>query len=256
RVRVYNLGYPVKSLSKDLLILAYAMRYQPDLILWSVTLESFAKGQQLNPMLVRENPAPMRTLIRRYQLNLDPNDPAFDDPSIWDRTIIGQRRQIADILRLQFYGAMWKTTGIDQVYPRFFQPRRENFDTDVTWQELKKEALSEDDLAFDVLRAGVDMADRVPLLLINEPIFVSSGVNSDLRYNAFYPRWAYDSYRTLLGALAHDNDWTYLDLWDAISADQFTDSAVHLTSFASHQLADKVGTAMMHLIDGRNANLS
>src|SRR5260221_1845102 len=28
RVRVYNLGYPIQSLSKDLLLLNYAMRYQ------------------------------------------------------------------------------------------------------------------------------------------------------------------------------------------------------------------------------------
>ncbi len=38
-VRVYNLGYPTISLTKDLMVLDYAMRYQPDLIIWPMTLQ-------------------------------------------------------------------------------------------------------------------------------------------------------------------------------------------------------------------------
>jgi len=41
RVRFYNLGYPTLSLTKDLMVLQEAMQYQPDLILWPLTLESF-----------------------------------------------------------------------------------------------------------------------------------------------------------------------------------------------------------------------
>ena len=109
---------------------------------------------------------------------------------------------------------------------------------------------------FDVLKAGISRALPVPVLIINEPIFVSSGVNSDLRYDAFYPRWAYDNYRELLTTQSKDNDWNFVDLWNAISADQFTDSAVHLTPAGSHQFADIVGSAMMKLIDGSQSNVS
>ena len=45
RITAYNLGYPIMSLTKDLLILDEAMRYEPDLIIWPVTLESFPPGQ-------------------------------------------------------------------------------------------------------------------------------------------------------------------------------------------------------------------
>src|SRR4030067_2049543 len=38
-VHAYNLGYPVMSLAKDLLILSEAMAYDPDLIIWPVPLE-------------------------------------------------------------------------------------------------------------------------------------------------------------------------------------------------------------------------
>src|SRR5690606_23009449 len=37
----YNLGYPVMSLTKDLLILDEAMNYQPDMVIWLVSLASF-----------------------------------------------------------------------------------------------------------------------------------------------------------------------------------------------------------------------
>ncbi len=43
KMRFYNLGYPTQSLAKDLLILNHALRYQPDMILWVVSLESFSR---------------------------------------------------------------------------------------------------------------------------------------------------------------------------------------------------------------------
>ncbi len=253
RIRVYNVGYPIQSLAKDLLLLHYALRYQPDLVIWMVTLESFAPNQQLESMLVRQNPEPMRDLIRTYAIQIDPNDPEFYAPTVWDRTIIGQRRALADLLRLQLYGPTWAITGIDQRYPRFYEPRMENFDTDVTWQGFKPGALKVDDLRFDVLRAGIDLAGKsgVPVIVINEPIFVSSGFNSNLRYDFFYPRWAYDSYRDWLAGQARAQGWTYVDSWNAISPALFTDSAVHLTPPGSRQLADRVGQIMMQAINNQ-----
>ena len=98
--------------------------------------------------------------------------------------------------------------------------------------------LTGDDLTFDVLRAGLARAGDVPVVLINEPIYVSDGANSDLRYNSFYPRWAYDDYRAQLAALAAAEGWRYLDLWDAIPPDEFTDTPVHLTPAGTRLLAE------------------
>ena len=71
---VYNLGYPVMSLTKDLMLLEEALKYEPDLILWPVTLESFPREKQLFAPLVQQNPERIRPLIQTYTLNLDPND--------------------------------------------------------------------------------------------------------------------------------------------------------------------------------------
>ncbi len=62
--------------------------------------------------------------------------------------------------------------------------RRSDFEADVSWQSFPEPVtLTTDDLAFDVLAAGLTRAGDVPVLLINEPMFISQGQNSDLRYN-------------------------------------------------------------------------
>ena len=77
-------------------------------------------------------------------------------------------------------------------------------------------------------------------VLVNEPMLISRGLNSDIRYNFFYPRWAYDEYRRLLAEHAADRNWRYLDLWDVVPATEFTNSAIHLTPAGESLLADEI----------------
>jgi len=251
QVRVYNLGYPILSLTKDLLLLSHAMASEPDMIVWLVTLESFPADKQLFSPLVQNNPGLVRELIARYDLRLDPDDPDFVTPSFWDRTIVGRRRALADLARLQLYGVLWAATGIDQDYPETFTPRIEDLPADETFHDLQPPHLTPADLAFDVLEAGVALAGDTPVLVANEPMFVSQGENSDIRYNFFYPRWAYDDYRRLLAGHAAEKGWDYLDLWDAAPSGEYTDSAIHLTPAGSGRLAAKVGAAIVELADGK-----
>jgi len=247
RIRVFNIGYPIQSLMKDVLLLNEAKRYQPDLIVWMITLESFAPSNQLAPLLVRENPDSARSLIRQYGIKtVQVDDARFVEHSFLERTIVGQRRALADLLRYQLYGMTWSITQIDQQYPRFYEPRRENFEPDTTWRELATpQTITTENTSFDVLQTGLKIAGSVPVLIVNEPIFRSHGINSDIRYSFFYPRWAYDSYRELMTQQAMANGWSYLDLWDAIATDQFTDSAVHLTPAGSRLEAARVMEAIM-----------
>jgi hypothetical protein len=249
QVRVYNLGYPVMSLSKDLLILSKAMQYEPDLILWLFTLESFPYDKQLFPPLIQNNPEAMGRLITGYGLNLDPNDPNFSRPALFDRTWIGQRRALADLMRLQLYGVMWAATGIDQEIPETYTPRQEDLDADTSFHELQPPRLREADLAFDVLEAGLDLAGDTPVILINEPMFVSQGKNSDIRYNFFYPRWAYDTFRSMLAAKSQERGWKYHDLWNAVDNQEFTNSAVHLTARGTAQLANRLGEMILEAVN-------
>ena len=238
RVVVYNLGYPVMALTKDLLLLDAALAYDADLVLWPVTLQSFARGRQLDHPLLQENPGRVRDLITRYDLALDPFDARFVSRTRLDETVVARRRDLADLLRLQALGLAWAATGIDQAIPADILLRQSDLDADESWLDVAgPRTLTDDDLTFDVLRAGAARAGGVPVVIINEPIFVSNGANSDVRYNSFYPRWAYDQYRALLAERAAAEGWRLLDLWDAIPPDKFTDTPVHLTPAGTRLLA-------------------
>jgi hypothetical protein len=228
-VHVYNLGYPTISLTKDLMVLDYAMRYQPDLIIWPMTLEAFPLDSQLTSPIVANNASRVDALISRYQLPLNPADRALVHPSFWEQTLIGQRRSLADLLRLQMYGVLWSATGIDQSYPVNYAHAQTDLASDLTYHGMQPPTLDESKLAFSILEAGLRASGKIPVLLVNEPILVSSGKNSTLRYNFYYPRWAYDQWRQMMDQKAASQGWDYLDLWNLVPADQFTNSAIHVT---------------------------
>ena len=234
-VRTYNLGYPTISLMKDLMILDQAKKYQPDLVIWLTTLEAFPKDKQLWSPIVANNTERVKQLITTYQLPIDENASVLTPPSNWEQTFVGQRRAIADLVRLQIYGTLWASTGIDQVYPDDYEHAQINLEADRDFHGLTS---LQDSLDFDVLDAGMSIAPD--MILINEPMLISQGANSDIRYNFFYPRWAYDEYRTMLKAHATANHWKYLDLWDLAPVNEFTNSAIHLTPLGESLLSEKI----------------
>ncbi len=63
---------------------------------------------------------------------------------------------------------------------------------------------------------------------------------ADLRYNFLYPRWAYDQWREMMSARAEAGGWNYLDLWNIVPANEFTNSAIHLTPAGESILAGRV----------------
>ncbi len=242
--RFYNVGYPTLSVTKDLLLLDRAMAYQPDLIIWPVTLESMPRSEQLATPLVQNNAPSVRNLIATYDLDLESDDSHFVDPDFMARTLIGQRRALADWWRLQLYAFPWAQTGIDQVIGEY-TPRSNDFDEDISWHNFTgADQLDAATLAFEVLDAGIARAGDVPVMIVNEPIFIADGANSSLRYNFWYPRWAYDRYRDLMRDHAGAQGWHYLDAWDAVPPDEFTDSPVHLTSQGSQLFCDQVAAAI------------
>ncbi len=243
RVEFYNLGHPTISLTKDLMILDYAMRYEPDLIVWPVTLEAFPYSKQTSSPLVQNNPERVRELIERYELRVDVGAPEFAEQDLWARTLIGQRRALADLLRLQLYGFAWAATGVDVHIPDEIELRATDLEANEDYAGLQQ-PLAADALAFDVLAAGVLRAGDVPVLIVNEPIFVSDAANSGIRYNSFYPRWAYDAYREHMLGQSMAQGWNYVDLWQAASDDEFTNTPIHLTPRGTLEFANEIIEAL------------
>jgi hypothetical protein len=242
-LRAYNLGYPTISVTKDLMVLQEALRYHPDQVVWLTTLEGLLRKEQLRSPLLANNAERARSLIDQFSLNLNRGDPAFVDPTFWERTLIGARRPLADLLRLQLYGAAWGATGVDQVYT--WNPQKDaaqrDFDMDASFHSLTGPNLERDLLALDVLQAGTKLIAPLPLTIVNEPILISSGRNSAIRYNFFYPRWAYDAYRGYLAETAQTAGARYLDLWSLVPEGEFTNSAIHLTPVGETLLAQAIG---------------
>jgi len=248
QLRAYNLGYPITSLFKDLMILDEGMQYEPDLVLWLVTLEAMPVTKQFASALVQHNPGRAQTLIERYNLDLEPREGDLIEPNLWQRTIVGQRRNLADLVRLQLYGVVWAATGIDQDYPESYPLRKSDLEEDNSFFGLVPQDQIDEILAPEVLQAGMEMVGEVPVLLVNQPIFVSQGENSDIRYNLNYPRWAYDEYRIWFEGQCQDNGWSCIDLWDLVEPSQFTNTAFHMSPMGTAQLAEVLGEAILELL--------
>ncbi|PJF37376.1 MAG: hypothetical protein CUN49_00510 [Candidatus Thermofonsia Clade 1 bacterium] len=244
RVRAYNLGYPTLTVIKDFLILRRALAHAPDLILWSTSLASLYPSDQLDFPLILAHREEVAALQAQYAFKLD----QFPlPPRTWqERTLLGQRRAIADWLRHQLYAPAWASTRLDHVLPRFIAPHPVNLIPDdnvlsVNVLSLRQaKQIAPEDLNFDVLKAGVALAaaQGVPTVLVNEPIY--RNLSHPLRYNTYYPRWAYDGYRAAFQSVAEREQWRYLDFWDAVPADQFTDTDFHMTASANCAYAEQL----------------
>jgi hypothetical protein len=222
------------------MLLNKAMAYDPDLIIWLFTLESFPANKQLTSPLAENNPAAIQSLFD--QIELDPNLYGYDDSvySYWDSTLFGQRRNLADIIRLQLYGVMWAVTGIDQYYPEDYQEAARDLSDDLTYHDWQEGEMNAEQLSLELLTKGKEIAADVPILYINEPILISQGLNSDIRYNFYYPRWAYDEFRDLLDDFQDDQGISYVDYWNLVASEEFTNTAIHYTPDGVRMFVDEL----------------
>ena len=162
-VRAYNLGYPMPFLmpAETYFILPHADRYLRLSTTYGLALPQLAKP--------------------------------VEKAAFWKKTIVGQRRHLKNIVLTQALGIPWAATGIDN--HEGLQPATKSPDPDVTNQLdydglLPGESYQHfESLMLDVLSAGFGIAGDVPVILVNEPIFLAEGRNQHIRYNAIYPRW-------------------------------------------------------------------
>ena len=233
-VRFYNLGYPHPSLIKDFVILAAARKYQPDLVIWLVTLDTF-RDNSLNPFVVT-NQSQTISIADQYHIPFDISS-LNSSASIWEQTLMGQRSRLARLMMLQLYGIYWAGAAPSPVDPNSFHPVTNNFHDDPTFAPYKTGSDLSTTMLFSWVNYIYQIADGIPLVVVNEPIFVGTGQNSNVRYDSFYPRWAYDQYRAIMNSDSSANHWNYVDFWNIISAAGFSDTALHLSPVGEQKLA-------------------
>lgn len=239
-LQVYNLGYPHPSAVKDVMFLKKTTEYEPDVIVWLITLNTLS-SMRVNPILI-ENRDLALDLLDEYQLPFSEIEALRNsDRSFYEETIVGRRSFLARLIKLQALGWLWSATGRD--VERIAEPvtMPEDIESnDLEYRRLPAGTDLRTIMLVDALAAGHSIAGDIPLVLVNEPIFVATGSNSDVRYNDFYPRWAYDQYREVISAEALTHGWKYLDLWDYIPGRYFTDTPLHLGAEGERLLAERI----------------
>lgn len=245
-IRAYNLGYPHPSIVKDLVILEKATEYEPDLIIWFVTLNTLF-SQRVNPFLVA-NRDRAASVLDDYDIAFQGSRRLADEPrAFYERTFLGRRSALARQIRLQMLGIIWTATGSDtntlalDALPDF------TVNDDPGYRRLLPSDPLADLLLLDALSAGVEIAGSVPVLIVNEPIFTVDETVSRVRYNPIYPRWAYDQYREALAAEAQRAGWHYLDLWNAIPPAYFSDAGLHLSLQGERKLVGQINPVLQSI---------
>jgi hypothetical protein len=251
RVRGYNLAYPGPDWLKDVLILKHALAYQPDAIVWLVT----AKGSSDQPtpaqpdahLFTRLNADELPDLQRRYGFKVW-EMAQFADADAWYQSSIlakgGRLRDWINLLARTVHRALIEP-GKDMTR-EYLLPGKP-----VTQQPVQFPAEITSELPgygtlpnsrWDLLLTGQRMAQEagVPLLLVNEPIYLASGPHSDVNYNSDYERAVYDRFRNALATFTQDHQLRYLDLWNHLPAEEFSNTALHYNLQGNRHIADEI----------------
>ena len=239
KVQVYNLSYPRSSATKDLMILDKAMKYQPDLIIWPVTLYTLMPKTRIDHWLIGQNPDELYSLDARFHFL--PKD--YPPESLSDK-IFDPQKSLFRVLRYQLYSFIQLATGIDQIQTTYDNVPTE-LPSDLNFEGMNPPTVRPRQISIDEVQDFYALAKNVPVILINEPIqIVKNAQNSNIYYNYYYPRWVYDQYRQILGAAATQNNWNYLDWWDKFTSDYYTNTPLHLNPVGERQFAEMLAPSI------------
>ncbi|HSL43629.1 MAG TPA: SGNH/GDSL hydrolase family protein [Anaerolineales bacterium] len=246
QIKAYNLGYPHPSAVKDLIILDKATEYEPDLIIWFVTLNTLF-SQRINPFLLANRERAI-DVVNTYDISLRQRKTLVtEEPSFYDRTLVGRRSNLARQIKLEILGIIWTATGSDTNTLAPDAPVDFHVDNDPSFRTLQPSDDVKPLLQLSALQAGAEIADPIPLLIVNEPIYIVDEAVSQVRYNVGYPRWVYDQYREAIATQAGNAGWQYLDLWSAIPREYFSDAGLHLSLEGERLLVQQINPAVQSI---------
>jgi hypothetical protein len=258
RVRAYNLAYPGPDWLKDILILKHALPYQPDAIVWLVT----AKGSSNQPtpaqpdahLFTRINADELPELQRQYGFTTWETQ-QYADADTWYQSSIWLRGgRLRDWLTLlaQTIRTALINPGQDQT-KQYLLPdepvtqRPIRFPAEITSDLPGYDALPND--RWELLRVGQRMAQQtgVPLLLVNEPIYLAGGPHSNVNYNSDYERAVYDRFRTAMIQFTHEHGLPYLDLWNHLPPEEFSNTPLHYNLQGNIHVAQEIAAELQKM---------
>lgn len=275
QVRVYNLANTGQSTLMDLMMIESVQSKKPDMIVWLFTLNAFMDekitmpsihlpvslqhydrikmSRQFVPKFVMNNPEKIAQVISKYGLNLEiPPELKADQNNLWNRSLFSQRNHIADWYNMQIEGIRSESVGDDGTitigWKRDFIPASQKALPSTKDYRRLTAPISDKELMYtEAFEAAIKSVADIPTLLVNEPILISVQENSDIHYNDTYPRWAYNQYRRYIRKMAIKENWSYLDLWNIVPRQYFTNSVFHRSPEGEQLVAEKVAPAILDL---------
>ncbi|MBN1305805.1 MAG: hypothetical protein JXA13_15310 [Anaerolineales bacterium] len=250
-IRAYNLGYHQALVSKDLLILSKSLQYQPDLIIWMTTLAGVTyHPDRLEHPVLKNNLQELQQLNDQYGFTIPGFIEHYSPPTLFDRTLIGKRKMFSNLAVQQLDWIAADTQKAPD--PENFPPIVNNLEDNLGYEGMSPPKLDPDKLGLEAFSVGSALSGEIPILFVNEPIFIADGANSEIRYNEWYPRWAYDQYREILRQKSKAEGWYYLDLWNLLPGTGFTDSIFHRTPDGEQIVSDHLFPVILEIACGSN----
>lgn len=248
-LRAYNLAYPQPGALRDLLIMDAVLAEDVDLIIWFVNPTAVYQDRDLagaNRVFYGLNENRLRRLVEQY-----PDlRPWFDE--------IGQGL-LPESQAWEQYAALRDTELLPVWFNSLFYPWLEPdlaaFSRRVAQESVAEEAQFQDadpgfaempGPAWQALRVGCRMSETsgARLMLVNGPMLIVDEAVSARNYNSLYERALVDRYRAVMAEFTTQHDIWYLDLWDAIPAESFTDTPQHADAEGWAQLAQRLESAI------------
>ncbi len=268
QVRVYNLALPTPSVLKDFLLMELAQVYDPDLIVWFITLKGFTDfdrnnagglpfphgikevGEQIAFPLMLNNLDEVSDLLDRY--NIDYPLPSVAKNGVWDKTLVAQRSHLADLLEVQLSSLEWGATRVNSGTslrdPAWDKPiSQKPIKANLIFGELEAPTDISKFMRLDIFNTALNGDEYPPILVVNNPMYRTGKAVRKLRYNEIYPRWAYDQYREIMIAQSRKNGWAYLDLWDAVPSEHFSNSSFHRDAVGEAIVAESLSPAILDM---------
>ena len=228
-LQFYNLGYYGASAAKDLMIMQEAMKYSPDLILWSVTNSITSNDNDF----LQANPGELEKMDNEYGFSIPYNK--NDDYSIgMDSAYYRTQAQLRVEGRLLlYYFFLYPATGNNEAISEM--ANRDAFNALSTENTVSSPPVTNprDILASD-LRAFQSITDNISAYLINEP-----------RPGVIVNSEAYKQYLADLTDLSNLQGIKMKNLATLIPDDDFTTLMIHRDYYGDTLFAQAVIPAIL-----------
>ena len=235
----YNLAYPGPNAALQTAFLNLSLHYQPDLILWLITLFTVSDSTAASNIALLDdvNRNAINQVVVDYHMEHWQQIHMIEPP--FPANLVAIRHSGMILTWIKALNYPYKTPNPlksdDRVSMHPVPQRAQMYLGSEGFEQMPNET-------WDFLGIGQQIADKagVPLLMINEPIYIGGGQYSDINYDEFYQRAGYDQFRVVIADYVKQHHIWYDDIWNLVPPERFTDTDLHMDAAGYKIVVDHV----------------